>query len=72
MRSQILELLSRGAKNETELAAFFGAESILEVMESIELMMAWGLVSKRSRQIHEGNNVFHWDQEYIFQVDVAA
>ncbi|WP_020408586.1 hypothetical protein [Hahella ganghwensis] len=72
MKSEILELLARGAKNEVELAAFFGSESMPLVMHSIEEMMDWGLVSSHGRQIHEGNNVFHWEREFILRREAAA
>ena len=72
MKSDILELLARGAKSETELAAFFGVELMPLVMQSIEEMMDWGLLTSHGRQIHEGNNVFHWDREYCLRLEAAA
>lgn len=64
MKSDILTLLSRGAKSEVELAAFFGFDAVGEVMNTIEELESWGIVESRSRQVHEGNNVFRWDREY--------
>jgi len=72
MKPDILKLLASGAKSETELAEFFGVELMPLVLKSIEEMIDQGLLTAQGRQIHEGNNVFHWIREYRLSLYTAA
>ena len=64
MKSELLALLSNGAKSESELSAIYSPAGMSEVVAALEELESWGIVKTRSRQIHEGHNVFHWDCEY--------
>lgn len=67
MKSRILTLLANGPKTEAELATHFDSSSMPKVRAVIEKMTEWGLIAMKVRQVHEGNNVFHWENEYSLE-----
>jgi predicted transcriptional regulator len=71
MKFEILTLLSAGAKSDAEIASYFG-DNAVGVLETIEGMESGGIIESRSRQVHEGNNVFRWDREYRLSSQSAA
>jgi hypothetical protein len=64
MKSEVIYLLSRGAKSELELAAFFGAAQLAAVMMIIDKLINIGCIEKGRRQIRVTGNVVRWDCEY--------
>ena len=64
MKNDLLYLLERGPKSEIELAAFFGASHLNEVMAIIEQLRKAKLIDVGVRKVWQADNVIRWDYEF--------
>ena len=72
MKSDVVFLLSRGPKSETELAAFLGASQLPEINGILMDLKRSGFVTVRPRQIKRVDNVVFWDREFLLNTHAST